>query len=123
MVHDSTVAVLRNVDIGGGSWLLEFDATAVVSDMRPAQFFMIGVPGSDVLLRRPFSVCGLPGTFADGPSGAVQVLYRVYGRGTKLLSSMGIGARLHVLGPLGHGFAEPERKDAKIVVVAGGIGS
>jgi len=122
MVQDFTAPVLRNVDLGSGNWLLEFDAPRVVDAMRPAQFFMIGVPGSDVLLRRPFSVCGLPGTFADGRAGAVQVLYRVYGRGTRLLASLGSGAALHVLGPLGQGFVAPDRRDAKIVLVAGGIG-
>ena len=123
MVQDFVAPVLRNVDTGRGNWLLEFDAPAIAGEMRPAQFFMIGVPGSDVLLRRPFSVCGLPGTFEDGRPGAVQILYRVYGRGTRLLASLGPGAPLHVLGPLGRGFVLPERADAKIVVVAGGIGS
>ena len=123
MVQDFTAPVLRNVDIGRGNWLLEFEAEGVAATMQPAQFFMIGVPGSDILLRRPFSVCGLPGTFADGRPGAMQILYRVYGRGTKLLASLGPGAVLHVLGPLGRGFALPERPDAKIVLVAGGIGS
>jgi len=122
MVEDFSTPVLRNVDLGRGNWLLEFDAPAVAAAMRPAQFFMIGVPGSDVLLRRPFSVCGLPGTFADGKTGAVQVLYRVYGRGTKLLASLRTGASLHVLGPLGRGFTLPEAENAKIVLVAGGIG-
>jgi dihydroorotate dehydrogenase electron transfer subunit len=120
MVHDFTVPVLRNVDLGRGNYLLEFEAEDVAAAMRPAQFFMIGVPGSDVLLRRPFSVCGLPGTFADGAGGAVQVLYRVYGRGTRLLASLGQGAVLHVLGPLGRGFEMPERPETKIVFVAGG---
>jgi dihydroorotate dehydrogenase electron transfer subunit len=122
MVQDFHTPVLRNVDLGRGNWLLEFEAGDVALAMRPAQFFMIGVPGSDVLLRRPFSVCGLPGTFADGRPGAVQVLYRVYGRGTKLLASLRTGASLHVLGPLGCGFTFPRAKDAKIVLVAGGIG-
>ena len=123
MVQDFTAPVLRNVDLGRGTWLLEFEAAGVLAAMQPAQFFMIGVPGSDVLLRRPFSVCGLPGTFDDGAAGAVQILYRVYGRGTRLLSSLGPGAELRVLGPLGRGFTIPERPDAKIVLVAGGIGS
>jgi len=123
MVQDFNTPVLRNVDLGRGNWLLEFEAPGVADAMRPAQFFMIGVPGSDVLLRRPFSVCGLPGTFEDGRGGAVQVLYRVYGRGTRLLASLGTGAALHVLGPLGQGFVAPESPDAKIVFVAGGIGS
>lgn len=122
MVQDFTAPVLRNVDLGRGNWLLEFEAPDAVLAMRPAQFFMIGAPGSDVLLRRPFSVCGLPGTFADGKAGAVQIVYRVFGRGTKLLASLSTGAPLHVLGPLGRGFTAPERKDVKIVFVAGGIG-
>lgn len=122
MVQDFTVPVLRNVDLGRGNWLLEFEARDVALEMHPAQFFMIGAPGSDVLLRRPFSVCGLPGTFADGKAGAVQILYRVFGRGTRLLASLGTGATLHVLGPLGRGFTAPEAKGAKIVIVAGGIG-
>ena len=122
MVQDLTTPVLRNVDLGRGNWLIEFEAPPFTS-MRPAQFFMIGVPGSDVLLRRPFSVCGLPGTFSDGRPGAVQVLYRVYGRGTALLASLRAGASLQVLGPLGRGFEPPERDDARILFVAGGIGS
>ncbi len=123
MIQDITVPVLRNIEIGGGSWLLEFPSTPSIAAMRPAQFFMIGVPGSDVLLRRPFSVCGLPGTFDDAAKGAVQILYRIYGRGTQLLASLRPGAEIRVLGPLGKGFTLPARKDARIVLVAGGIGS
>ena len=122
MVQDFTAPVLRNVDLGRGNWLLEFEARDVALAMRPAQFFMIGAPGSDVLLRRPFSVCGLPGTFTDGQPGAVQVLYRVSGRGTRLLASLSTGAPLHVLGPLGRGYTIPVANDAKIIIVAGGIG-
>jgi dihydroorotate dehydrogenase electron transfer subunit len=123
MPQDVATTVLRNLDLGGGNWLLEFDGGAAASSMEPGQFFMIGVPGSDVLLRRPFSVCGLPGTFDDATPGAVQVLYRVYGRGTALLASLGGGASLRVLGPLGRGFAPPPDPDALPVFVAGGIGS
>ena len=63
---------------------------------------MIGVPGSDVLAPAP--VLGVRPSrerSSDGTHGAVQVLYRVYGRGTRLLASLGVGAMLHVLGPPG----------------------
>jgi dihydroorotate dehydrogenase electron transfer subunit len=123
MPQDFTTPVLRNVDLGRGNWLLEFEAPDVAAVMRPAQFFMIGVPGSDVLLRRPFSVCGLPGTFDDATPGALQVLYRVFGRGTSLLASLRPGAALHVLGPLGRGFEPPAHAGATPVFVAGGIGA
>jgi dihydroorotate dehydrogenase electron transfer subunit len=122
MLQDIAIPVLRNVDLGRGNWLLEFESSAIAASMQPAQFLMIGVPGSDVLLRRPFSVCGLPGTFADGAPGALQVLYRVYGRGTALLASLGPGAVIHVLGPLGRGFSVPEAAGTLPLFVAGGIG-
>ena len=65
MMSDFATTVVRNVDLGRGSFLIEFEDPGIGAAMRPAQFFMIGVPGNDVLLRRPFSVCGLPGTFDD----------------------------------------------------------
>jgi len=65
MPHDIATPVTRNVDLGHGNFLLEFDAPEAIREMDPAQFFMIRIPGSEVLLRRPFSVCGLPGTFDD----------------------------------------------------------
>jgi dihydroorotate dehydrogenase electron transfer subunit len=91
--------------------------------MRPAQFFMVGIPGSETLLRRPYSVCGLPGTFDDRPPDAVQLLVKVVGKGTALLAALKPGAKIHVLGPLGRGFGAPPSGAVRPVIVAGGIGS
>jgi len=125
MPYDVVTPVARNIDLGHDNYLIEFEAPALVAEMRPAQFFMIGIPGSEVLLRRPFSVCGLPGTFADGSPGCAQVLYKVVGKGTALLSRLAAGATLQVLGPLGKGFGAPSERDRDTlpVLVAGGIGS
>ena len=102
MPYDIVTPVTRNVHLGHDNYLIEFEAPAMVAGMRPAQFFMIGIPGSEVLLRRPFSVCGLPGTFEEAADGRAQVLYKVIGKGTALLSRLGPGAPLTVLGPLGN---------------------
>jgi len=123
MPRDITTALLANTDLGGGNWLLEFGAPEMASSMGPAQFFMIGIPDSATVLRRPYSVCGLPGTFADRPDGAMQVLYKVIGRGTGLLAALAPGALITVLGPLGNGFTPPDDPDTIPVLVAGGIGS
>lgn len=123
MPTDFDARVARNADLGHGNWLLEFPAPDEVLRMSPAQFFMIGIPGTDVLLRRPFSVCGLPGTFVDAPRDRVQVLYRVHGRGTALLASLAPGAAIRVLGPLGRGFTLPADPATVPLFVAGGIGS
>jgi len=84
---------------------------------------MVGIPGSETLLRRPYSVCGLPGTFDDRPADAVQLLIKVVGKGTALLAALKPGAEIHVLGPLGRGFEAPPSAAVRPVIVAGGIGS
>jgi len=123
MPRDITTDVLANTDLGTGNWLVEFDAPEMAESMRPGQFFMIGIPGSATVLRRPYSVCGLPGTFADRPVGAMQVLYKVIGRGTGLMAALAPGAPITVLGPLGNGFTPPDQHETLPVFVAGGIGS
>jgi dihydroorotate dehydrogenase electron transfer subunit len=123
MPQDIATVVARNLDLGRGHFLLEFLAPAAAAEMTPGQFFMIGIPGAEVLLRRPFSVCGLPGTFADAQDGAVQVLYKVVGRGTALMSSLKPGAPLTALGPLGRGFDLDLAPGVRPLFVAGGIGS
>jgi dihydroorotate dehydrogenase electron transfer subunit len=122
MPHDISTVIERNLDLGHGTFLLEFRAAGMTAAMRPAQFFMIGIPGSEALLRRPFSVCGLPGTFDDGSDDGVQVLIKVVGKGTALLCALKAGAELAVLGPLGNGFTPPAGPEVKPLVVAGGIG-
>ncbi len=123
MPKDVTVEVTRNVDLGHGNFLLEFAAPHIAAATEPGQFFMIGIPGSEILLRRPFCVCGLPGTFAESPPGAVQLLCKIVGRGTSLMASLKPGATLDVLGPLGRGFDTVVAAGVSPVLVAGGIGS
>jgi dihydroorotate dehydrogenase electron transfer subunit len=122
MPHDITARVLRNLDLGHGNWLVSIEAEAMARQTRAGQFFMVGVPGSDLLLRRPFSVCGVSGTFEDEDPRSLQILYKVVGRGTALLASMRSGAVLELLGPLGTPFGPP-RPGALPLFVAGGIGS
>ena len=122
MPQDVPAPVLRNVDLGHGNFLLELDAPAQAAEVEAGQFFMLGVPGAEILLRRPFSVCGARGTFAGAPEGTLQILYRIVGKGTALMAALRAGAVVQTLGPLGHGF-RPPAPDALPVFVAGGIGS
>jgi dihydroorotate dehydrogenase electron transfer subunit len=122
MPKDIATQVIRNDDLGHGYHLIEF-ATPGLTEMQPARFFMIGIPGSETLLRRPFSICGANGTFADGAPDAAQVLYKVVGKGTALLALLKPGAPLNVLGPLGNGFTSPPEPAARPVILAGGIGA
>ena len=51
----------------------------------------------------------------------LELLYRVAGRGTKLLSRLKPGDELSVLGPLGRGFTLPTGI-RQVIFIAGGVG-
>lgn len=93
---------------------------------RPGQFTMLRVSElRDPFLRRPFSFCRIfpPKGRRVRPEeeGAVEIWYKVVGRGTGLMSQLREGQRLDLLGPLGNGFRVAEgRKQA--ILVGGGIG-
>jgi dihydroorotate dehydrogenase electron transfer subunit len=76
----------------------------------PGQFFMLEAPGR--LLPRPMSLC-------LAPAGELAFLVDPIGPGTRALSQLEPGERIHVFGPLGNGFRlEVERP----LLVGGGIG-
>ena len=87
---------------------------------RPGQFNMLGLVGqTDPLLRRPFSIHNL--LISGGQTEGFELLYKVVGKATGILSRLRSGAMVNILGPLGTGFIIP-RAARCIHVVAGGIG-
>jgi len=85
----------------------------------PGQFVMVREAGRTApLLARPLSVLG----FTQNPGhGVLELLYRVVGEGTSLLSRLKPGDGISVMGPLGRGFAPPEGVE-QVLFVAGGVG-
>jgi dihydroorotate dehydrogenase electron transfer subunit len=76
----------------------------------PGQFFMLSPPGR--LLPRPMSLCLASRT-------ELAFLIDPVGPGTRALTALARGERIHVLGPLGHGFRD---EVARPLLVGGGIG-
>jgi dihydroorotate dehydrogenase electron transfer subunit len=91
----------------------------IAARIQPGQFLMVRVQeGFDPLLRRPFAVHRI---HHNDPPTSFEMLYRVVGRGTRLLAHMQAAASLNLLGPLGRGFEVPGQ-DGFVLMVAGGIG-
>ncbi|ROQ93221.1 dihydroorotate dehydrogenase electron transfer subunit [Desulfosoma caldarium] len=102
-----------------GTYRLVLYAPKIVPTARPGQFVMVRVAseGADPLLARPFSFHRL-----HKEDGLCEILLRVVGAGTRLLSQRQPGSSVDVVGPLGRGFTAPTRSDETVVFVAGGIG-
>lgn len=79
---------------------------------RPGQFVNIELDG--FYLRRPISI-------SDWSDTTITIIYKVVGRGTQVMSQMGIGVKLDVLTGLGNGF-NPEVECQKPLLVGGGVG-
>jgi len=85
----------------------------------PGQFVMVRTSGgTEPLLARPLSVFGF---HRRTDHVVMELLCRMAGLGTSLLSQMRSGDRLKVLGPLGRGFTLPGGV-RHVVFIAGGVG-
>jgi dihydroorotate dehydrogenase electron transfer subunit len=105
---------MSNQRVTADTWLMGLRSAEIAKAAKPGQFVMIRVrPGLDPLLRRPFSICGVRDDL-------FQVLYRVIGKGTVLMTELREGEGIRVLGPLGKGFAVTDRHPSRLLV-GGGI--
>jgi dihydroorotate dehydrogenase electron transfer subunit len=130
-MYDDKVAVVENRPLTGGHFLLSVHAPRQAQATRPGQFAMVQLPGrSDVLLRRPMSIYDVKPARAGKRNSSpqvVQLLYKIVGRGTRLMAALKPGDQVGLLAPLGHGFFTEEyltqAKEAdEVLHIAGGIG-
>jgi dihydroorotate dehydrogenase electron transfer subunit len=118
--------VLSNQEISPGYYRMRILAPDIGTTARPGQFIMFRVQMSmPSMLRRPFGIfrtgflapdcVGLP------PREYLEILYKVVGQGTGIMSELHAGDRVEVLGPLGKGF-DPGNPGEEKILVGGGIG-
>ncbi len=108
---------MDNRALGDGAFLLSIKLR-LKNYPHPGEFLHIRPTseGSDPLLRRAFSIFDY-----DEQRGVVDVLYKVFGRGSAILSRVPAGHVLDLLGPLGNGFPLPDKRQ-RLIMVGGGVG-
>lgn len=111
------VKVLANDRIAQGVGLMVLQAPRCAASVQPGQFVHLRVAsGSDIILRRPFSIHRAQGE-------RVEILYQILGEGTLRMAEKQVGdVTMDLVGPLGHGWRAPEGI-ARVLLVTGGLGA
>ncbi len=107
--------ILSNIEIAPGHYKMALEIPDIARVVSPGQFLHIRCTnGHEPLLRRPFSVYRVN-------KKVIEILYKVIGKGTTILSERCKGEELDVIGPLGTPFKiEDGVKEA--IIIAGGMG-
>ena len=115
--------IISNKKIAPEHYILSFRIPKNIEEIKPGQFFNVRVKDAcQPFLRRPF---GAHNIRKDN----IEILYKVVGNGTRILSGRVKGELLDVIGPLGNGFSLPpgfarnrQGREPAIFLVAGGHG-
>lgn len=88
--------------------------TETVNSAVAGQFISVYCNDKTKLLPRPISICEV-----DKEKGTIRIVYRVVGGGTTEMSLYKTGDSISIIGPLGNGFMQREKK---AILIGGGIG-
>ncbi len=109
--------ILLNKEIAGAHYKMVLKLPGLNEQVKPGQFLHIRAGSAyDPLLRRPISVHRI-GSDPD----IIELLYKLEGKGTHLMSRRSKGTCIDVIGPLGNGFKVPKGQ-SNFILVAGGMG-
>ena len=114
MRRDEKAVLVERKTLSPDTHLLFFESESLASSFVPGQFTMLRLPGTEPLLRRPYSFC-------DRLDSRFTLLVKEAGRGTRALARLSVGEVVDCLGPLGSRFTMPEPESTP-VIVAGGVG-
>src|SRR4030043_436688 len=113
--------ILSPVRLTSHCWKLTVDhATEIAEKVRPGQFVNLRIGEMmDPLFRRPFAVFKtIP--LKEGERG-LEIVYKVVGKGTRIMTTLLPGVEVDIMGPCGSGFKLEESKKIHLLL-GGGIG-
>ncbi|MBI5573179.1 MAG: dihydroorotate dehydrogenase electron transfer subunit [Elusimicrobia bacterium] len=103
--------IISKKQISEKYFLFTFESTKIAKEAKPGQFVMIKIDDNKTFLRRPFSICCVN-------KNRFNIVFKVVGRGTEILSQKKVGDILNIIGPLGNLYPISQSP----IFVAGGTG-
>lgn len=114
-IKQETARVTAHERYPGEQHVLVLHAPRVAANARPGSFVHVDC-GPEWLLRRPMSIMG-----ANRKAGALELLFKTVGRGTRTLGELEPGDTLDILGPIGTVFTDIPEHPRKLLL-GGGVG-
>ena len=117
MVSQFSSSVLSKKILQPEIFKLTLSSPLISKAAKPGNFVHVRAGSTDnPLLRRAFSIHSV-----DKEKNSFDILFRIIGKGTEILSRATPGEVLDILGPIGNSFSLPP-KGREIMLVAGGMG-
>ncbi len=114
--HES--AILRIFQLTPDIFRIRLKNEPLATSSQAGQFINIKIAENHTpLWRRPFSIHDV-----NKNEKWIDILFRVVGQGTHLLSGMRAGDSLNLIGPLGKGFRVMNHEESVAICIAGGLG-
>lgn len=111
--------VLDNEEIQQDCFLMTVRTSPAFQEPLPGQFVMLRIAGlNEPFLSRPISIYSFS---REENYCAIELLYRVVGKGTQIMAGLIEDSQVEINGPLGNGFDTTSVKE-NVVIVSGGIG-
>ena len=115
MIFQEDCSILENQNIAPEYFKMKLSTKDIGKTAKPGQFVQIKVSDTNTpLLRRPLSLHKIR-------KDSIEIIYRVVGKGSDILSKRIKGEKLNVIGALGNGFSIVKGKTA--VLISGGCGT
>lgn len=109
--------ILSVKNLVGDIYLIRMACPAVAQNVVPGQFVNIKVNNEFVpFLRKPFSVCR-----RSEKEGWIEILWKIVGKGTEIMSRYQRNDFVNIVGPLGRGYDIPPDLQTALLV-GGGLG-
>jgi len=115
-IYDEICPITGIQEVANNIFLIQIFSKNITKCCEPGQFVNVRIDSGDFpFLRRPFSIYN-----TDISGGYLEILVKVVGDGTSLLSQCKKGDDIRTLGPLGNSFHFHDCNN--IILAAGGIG-
>jgi len=114
-INLESAQVISHEACAGNQRILKLRAPETARTARPGSFVHLRCATS-LPMRRPMSIMR-----ADPDSGALEILYKVHGLGTRLLAQARVGDELSLLGPIGVPFKLSGYR-RRPLLIGGGVG-